>query len=289
MHRCSNGRDTSETHTSLVPMDLDLHIHSNVSDGILDPSDVVAAAVEAHLDAIAIADHDTVLGIAEAVEVARQHRIEVIPAIEVSTMLEGVELHILGYFIDPSDEGLLAHVREASTRREERLREMIGRLADQGLEISFEVVSSLSSDRGTLGRPHLARAMMTAGYVSTFGEAFDRYIGNDHPAYVPTHLLDPHQAIELIRRAGGISMWAHPPTRYLGEFLSLLTASGLCGLEVYRPKSSRKHVLELERIAKERDLLVSGGSDWHGPEQGPLGDFRVHASEVSELLAAGGI
>ena len=131
-------------------MDVDLHIHSNVSDGVLAPCAVVDAAAEAKLDAIAITDHDTVLGLAEALESARKYPVEVIPAIEVSTTLEEVELHILGYFVDPSNPELLAHVEDATSRREVRLREMVARLSEQGVEISFGAVSSGSPGRGTL-------------------------------------------------------------------------------------------------------------------------------------------
>ncbi len=270
-------------------MDLDLHVHSNVSDGTLDPSSIVAAAAAANLDVIALADHDTVLGVAEAAEAARRHRVEIVPAIEVSTTMAEVELHILGYFVDPSNAELLAHVDDAATRRQTRLQQMVERLSEQDVDVSFEAIRTASPGQTTLGRPHLARAMVEAGYVNTTSEAFDLYIGNSHAAYIPTGLLDPSEAIELIEGAGGIPVWAHPPIRYIGEFLPGLLASGLRGLEVYRPRTQRNRVLELERTAKEADLLLSGGSDWHGPDQGPLGEFRVDASEVSDLLAEGGI
>ncbi len=270
-------------------MDVDLHIHSNVSDGSLPPSAVVSAAADARLDAIALADHDTVHGVAEAVRVAQEYRIEVVPAIEISATADEVELHILGYFVDPTNTELLGHVEEAGVRRETRLRNMVTRLAEDGVEVSFDAVSSASPGRGTLGRPHLARALVDGGYVDTPAEAFDRYIGNAHPAYIPTRLLDPTEAIRLIQKADGVAVWAHPPMRYLEELLPGLCASGLRGIEVYRPRSSRNRVLLLEQIARERGLLVSGGSDWHGPEHGPLGEFRIQASEVSALLAEGGM
>ncbi len=270
-------------------MDLDLHIHSDVSDGSLSPRAVVQAAAAARLDVIAIADHDTVAGIPEALESAEAQPIEVIPAVEISASLEDVDLHILGYFVDPANRALRGHTRDATERRESRMCEMIGRLSEQGIEITFDAVSTRSSGRGTLGRPHLARALVDAGYVETVPEAFDRYIGNLHPAYIPTRLLDPGQAIELIHGSGGISVWAHPPSKHLGALLPVLEGHGLQGLEVYRPKTPRRWVRELERIAKERDLLICGGSDWHGPEQGPLGEFRVDARDVGKLLDAGGM
>ena len=270
-------------------MHLDLHIHSNASDGSLDPGAVVHAAVQANLDVIAIADHDTVGGVHAALEAARDRPIEVVPAIEMSATVEQVELHLLGYFVDHTNPELVAHTDAAARRRETRLRQMVDRLAEQGLEISFPAVCSISGRQGTLGRPHLARAMVEAGHVDSIQEAFVRYIGNAHPAYVPASLVDSHQAIGLIGRAGGIAVWAHPPLRLIQELLPALRVSGLRGLEVYRPRASLRHMRELERFAREGGLMVSGGSDWHGPEQGPLGDFRVEAAEVSDLISAGGM
>jgi len=268
---------------------LDLHIHSDASDGDLGAAAVVDAAVQANLDVIAIADHDTVAGVQDAIEAARDHPVQVIPAIEMSATVNQVELHILGYFVDHTDPELLDHTDAAVHRRESRLREMVDRLATEGLDIPFEAVRAMSGGRGTLGRPHLARAIMEAGHVESVPEAFARFIGNDHPAYVPAALIDPGEAIGLIERAGGISVWAHPPRRLVAEFLPALRTSGLRGLEIYRPRASASHLRELERVAKENGLLVSGGSDWHGPEQGLLGEFRVESEDVSDLLSAGGI
>lgn len=270
-------------------MHLDLHIHSDASDGALDAAAVVGAAVQAKLDVIAIADHDTVAGVQDALEAARDHPVQVIPAIEMSATVEQVELHILGYFVNHTDPDLVEHTDAAVHRRETRLRQMVDRLATEGLDIPFEAVCAISGGRGTLGRPHLARALMEAGHVESVPEAFARYIGNEHPAYVPAALISPDQAIGLIARAGGIPVWAHPPRRLVEELLPALQTSGLRGLEIYRPRTSAGHVRKLERIAKENGLLVSGGSDWHGPEQGSLGEFRVEAVDVSGLLSAGGI
>jgi predicted metal-dependent phosphoesterase TrpH len=131
--------------------------------------------------------------------------------------------------------------------------------------------------------------MVEAGVVSSVPEAFDRYIGNDHPAYIPTLLLDPGEAIRLIHGAGGLAIWAHPPAYRLGELLPGLLAWELDGLEVYRPFLSRDRMLKIEAAARRDGLLVTGGSDWHGPDGGPLGEFRVHASEVARFLEAGGM
>ncbi len=273
-------------------MELDLHIHSNVSDGTLDPSAVVALAARANLDVIALADHDTVLGIEEAVSTGRACQVDVIPAIEVSVSSERADLHILGYFVDPSSEALLTYSREAALRRESRLRLMLERLTDEAVDLTFEDVQAVRSAApaaGTVGRSHLAQAMVKAGYVTHFAQAFERYIGNEHDAYVPLRLLTPLEAVNLIDEAGGFSVWAHPPLRHLRELLPELVECGLRGLEVYRPRTRPSQVAELERTAREWGLFVSGGSDWHGPEQGDLGEFRISASEVSAFLEAGGM
>jgi predicted metal-dependent phosphoesterase TrpH len=270
-------------------VDLDLHIHSTASDGFLPPEEVVLAAVEARLDLISLTDHDTVAGISAAIEAARPHPIQVIPGIEMSTGSEVAELHILGYFIDPTDPTLLAHTARASGARRERMEDILSRLRAQGVELSFEAVEAQAKDGGVLGRPHLAQAMVGAGIVSTVDDAFIQYIGNASPAYVPLRLVDPPAAIRIIRNAGGIAVWAHPPIRYFHDLLPGLVEAGLAGVEVYRPRMVPDRLLKLERGARNAGLLLSGGSDWHGPGGGPLGEFRVRSSEVAALLEAGGI
>ncbi len=270
-------------------MDLDLHIHSTASDGFLSPAEVVEAAIDARLDVIALTDHDTVAGVPPAIEAAAGRSLEVVAALEVSTTLGDQEFHILGYFVDPFDERLLAHTAEASRRRKSRMEGMLGRLREQGIDLSFEAVARRASEDGSLGRPHLAHAMVEAGYVESAPKAFELYIGNEHPAYLPTRLLEPEEAIRMIRSAGGVSVWAHPPVDRLPELLPLLVKAGLEGLEVYRPRMSSGRMVRLEEAARRAGLLVSGGSDWHGPEHGRLGEFRVKSPEVAGLLSAGGL
>jgi 3',5'-nucleoside bisphosphate phosphatase len=271
-------------------MDVDLHIHSTVSDGVSTPEEVVEAALAGRLDAIALTDHDAVAGVARAREAVAGRRLEVIAGIEVSTTTNGSELHILGYFVDPDHPKLKAYEGSAGVRRDERMREMVERLEGLGVEVSFEdVVKAAGEDRGNLGRPHLARALVDAGVVATVPEAFERFIGNEHPAYVPTRLLTPEQGIALILEAGGIPIWAHPRDDELDRFLQDLVECGLRGIEVYRPRTPHYRVAALERRAHSLGILVSGGSDWHGPDDGSLGDFRVGSDEIRGLLAAGGM
>lgn len=271
-------------------MDVDLHIHSTASDGVRTPEQVVEAALAGRLDAIALTDHDTTAGVGRARDAVVGRPLEVIAGIEVSTTTNGCELHILGYFVDLEHPELKAYEGSAGQRRDERMREMVERLAGLGVEVSFQdVVDAAGEDRGNLGRPHLARALVDAGVVATVPEAFERFIGNEHPAYVPTRLLTPEQGIALILEAGGVPIWAHPRDDELDRFLQGLVGAGLRGIEVYRPRTPQYRVVELERRARSAGILVSGGSDWHGPDDGSLGDFRVGSEEVHGLLAAGGM
>ena len=271
-------------------MRLDLHLHSLASDGSESPTRVIETAAAVSLDVIALTDHDTTEGVASAREAARYLPVEVIAGIEVSTTHGGMELHILGYFVDPSAPRLKAHETRAKNVREERMREMIRRLATEAVEVSFDdVVEAAGPTRHSLGRPHLARALVRAGYVTTISEAFDRYIGNGHAAYIPTALVTPEEGIAIILAAGGIPVWAHPPFEAINSVLPQLVQAGLRGLEVYRPRTPADKILRLERSAKSVGLLVSGGSDWHGPDSGTLGGFYVTGEEVAKLLEAGGI
>lgn len=272
-------------------MRLDLHIHTTASDGSWSPEAVVRGAAEGGLDVISITDHDTAAAVAPAREAARDLRIEVIAGIEVSSTFQGQDVHILGYFIDPAAQGITAHGRRAGKRREERMREMLARLAHQGIEVPFEAVERAAGpDRVVIGRPHLARALVDAGHASSVYEAFDRLIGDDCDAFVPTHLLDPVGAVEVVVSGGGIPVWAHPPGELVDTLLPPLREAGLRGLEVYRPRNRKADVLRLESICKTGGLLTTGGSDWHTPDAGSdLGDFYVTADEVEGLLAAGGM
>lgn len=272
-------------------MRLDLHIHTVASDGAWTPEEVVEGALAGRLDVIAIADHDTAAGVEHAVRSAGGRNLEIIPATELSTTFEGRELHILGYFIDPSDPGLLAHQERAEGLRLARIEGMVGRLRREGVPVELDAVLRQAGPRRSMvGRPHLARAMVEAGHVSDVPEAFDRFIGDRHPAFIPTALASPVEAVEVIRGAGGIAVWAHPPGDLVEELLPYLRTAGLRGLEVYRPRSRPDQVRRLEHIARSADLLTSGGSDWHDPDRNEaLGDFWVAAPDIGALLEAGGM
>jgi predicted metal-dependent phosphoesterase TrpH len=272
-------------------MKLDLHVHTTASDGSLSPREVVALAADGGLNVLAITDHDTVAGIPAAIEAATEVALELIPGIEVSSTLEGGEYHILGYFIDPRSDSIQAHERHALGGRERRMEEMVVRLRRQGLLIDMsDVFDAAGPDRSAIARPHLARVLVLKGYAKSVPDAFDRLIGDGHPAFVSTSLATPREAIQVILDGGGTPVWAHPPIDALNRFLPEFVTAGLKGVEVFRPRSTPAHVKKLERIAKAAGLLVTGGSDWHDPERGyPLGSFFVTEDDVKELLEAGGL
>ena len=171
------------------------------------------------------------------------------------------------------------------------MREMISRLGDQGVKVTFEDVErAAGEDRVVIGRPHLAAALVGLGYANSTYDAFDRLIGDDHPAFVPTHLLEPAGAVEIVLESGGIPVWAHPPADMIDGLLPSMKAAGLQGLEVYRPRNRRADIQRLESVCRTAGLLMTGGSDWHGPEGGSaLGDFHVSAREIERFLEAGGL
>lgn len=273
-------------------MRVDLHMHSTASDGEFAPEKVVKLARAGHLDLIALADHDTTSGYEAAKAAGDALAVEVIPAIEMSSTHDGHDLHILGYFVDPGATVLTEHTEHAQTSRSSRMERMIERLADQDVRVSMDAVRRIAGDderRKSIGRPHLAAALVEAGYVKTIQEAFNKYISDDHGAFVPTAVQTPEEAIERIRLAGGVSVWAHPPRSSLEALLPGFVDAGLRGLEVFRPNHSREYQAQLEAATERYGLVKGGGSDWHGTKDGSLGGFYIEAAEVGDLLETRGL
>ena len=272
-------------------MKLDLHVHTSASDGACHPKEVVALAIQAGLDVISITDHDTVAGVSGAMAAAADHGLHVIPGVEMSSTLKDREYHILGYFVDPDAAALKGHEHKALEGRENRMIEMVARLRRQGLLIEYDdVLEEAGPERSAIARPHLARALVAKGYASSTPDAFDRLIGDGHPAHVLTRLATTEDAIQIILDSGGIPVWAHPPAASRSRLLPEFVRAGLRGLEVYRPRSRPDQILGLEQAAKASGLMMTGGSDWHTPDGGAaLGDFFVTEDEVASLLEAGGM
>ena len=268
---------------------IDLHIHSNASDGRLSPGEVVSRAVARGLAVIAITDHDTVDGIAPALEAARAFdSLRVIPGIELSTDIPAGEAHVLGYFIDYTDRGLRADLEKMRNSRWERARKMVARLADHGLRIQWERVLQIAGS-ATVGRPHVAQAMIERGYVQSFQDAFARYIGRDGPAYVERDKMTPVQAVELILRGKGLPVLAHPLTVPDPEAVVVeLQAAGLIGIEVYYKNSSEDDIIRLLRLSERQGLIPTGGTDYHGLDartEIDIGGVDVPSECVERLLA----
>jgi 3',5'-nucleoside bisphosphate phosphatase len=270
-------------------MRVDLHLHSTASDGAHPPREIVARARAARLDVIALADHDTTAGVADARSAAGSE-IEVIPALEISAAHAGRDLHILGYFVDLDAPPLVRYVARARTVREDRIREMIQRLAALDVPVDFDaVIAEAGPDAGSLARPHLARVLHAAGHVSTVSEAFDRFIGDEGPAYVAARLLDVPGAIRLIHDAGGLAVWAHPPQSLLDAVLPAFVEAGLDGIECYRPRLPEPDLQRLLQQVRRHRLVATGGSDWHGDWHGDLGSFYLQRDHVREFLELGGL
>ncbi len=263
-------------------MKLDLHLHTNASDGSLSPAELVQNARAGGLDVIAVTDHDTVAGVNAAVAAAGAD-LRVVTGIEISSQLDG-ELHMLGYMIDMNNEALLSYTRAASVRRQERMRGILERLARRNIHITYdEVIAGASTRPDAVGRPHLARALVDRGHARNINDAFDRLIGDDSDAYVAVQMLSPVQAIELIHAAGGVAVWAHPRIDVFDREVRNLRKLGLDGVECFRPRHTSADVQYFEAAASELGLIRTGGSDWHGAWHGRLGDYSVDGTQIPEF------
>lgn len=244
---------------------VDLHIHSTASDGRLSPAEVVHRAAEAGLAVIALADHDTVNGIVPALEAARTFpSLKVIPCVEISTDISKGEIHVLGYFIDYTNHDLQATLGRMRHSREGRAEGMIAKLRNLGLPIEWERVKEIAGS-GSIGRPHIAQAMLEKGYIASIKEAFTKYISRDGPAYVEREKMTPAEAVELILRANGLPVLAHPVTiNDLEAMVIELMTAGLVGIEAYYDGYTTEEINRLVSLADRHGLIVTGGSDYHG-------------------------
>ncbi len=248
---------------------IDLHVHTTASDGSMSPREVVRYACEKDLKAIAITDHDDVSGIADAVDEGKILGVEVIPGVELSVDHEGVFFHLLGYMIDWENSDLNNALYELRESRNIRNRKIINKLNELGCSITYEEVLE-ESVSGAVGRPHFAQVMLKSGFVNDYYEAFNKYLRNGGPAYFGRDKISFPKASELIRNAGGLPVLAHPHSlgikerSKLSQFIDDLAKYGLKGIEAHYSKHSKSQTSLYTFLAQERELIITGGTDFHG-------------------------
>ena len=266
----------------------DLHIHTHYSDGTMSPQEVVADALHCGINCIAITDHDTVDGISPAIEAARGCDLEVLPGIELSTEINGKDVHMLGYLFNWQDASLIEQLQKIQNARAERMKQMIQKLEALGIHnISFEEISDAAKTKA-LGRPHLAAALVEKKIVGNMRAAFDKYLAEGAPAYVPKFKQTPQEAIQLIKGLGGIVVLAHPMLTNVDELIPGLVAAGLGGLEAHYPNCSVNVMCFYENLARKHHLVITGGSDAHGAAKKHtfIGKVRIPYDLVEKLKEA---
>lgn len=272
---------------------VDLHTHTTASDGSLTPAQLVQRAARLGVKVLAITDHDTVDGVAVGTAEGARLGVEVIPGVEINTDVPGAEVHVLGYFFDVAHRELnekLAEIREGRIGRARRMAEV---LTEMGAPVRFERILEIAGD-GAVCRPHVAQALIEAGHVNGYQQAFEKYIGRNSPAYVSRQKFSPAEACALIRRAGGLPVLAHPvffdrygavKARFDQALLPDMLANGLAGIEVYYPRYDATTIELLLGVARSHGLVVTGGTDFHGvrPGEPDLGGVYVPMKTVRRL------
>lgn len=272
---------------------IDLHVHSNASDGTLAPADVVALAAKKGLKSIALTDHDTIAGIGDAKKAAENFPVEVIPGIELSCVYHGEEIHILGLFVNPEDEGFVSGIDNLKKIREQRNEEMIRRFNEAGLSMTLSEVRGGNPDT-VITRAHFARALREKGYVKNTEEAFKKYLTYGCPYCPKKEQITPEYAMELLLSSNASPVLAHPYLYHLGdakteELVSFLKDLGLQGLEVYHSSNNQHESGKLKKLAKKYGLFPTGGSDFHGSNKPDIdlgsgrGGLRISALLLDDI------
>ncbi len=270
----------------------DFHCHSNRSDGTSSPADLVAMAASHGVRVFALTDHDTLDGLDEArAAVAAHPGMAFVPGVEFGCYEPGTEVHILGLFVDPTDETFRTEIADAHRKRIERGEAITAALASLGVPVSWDRVREIAGE-ASVGRPHFARALIEAGHVADIDEAFERFLGRQSPAYIEGKRMYPQEAIDLIHGARGLAIFAHPPfTADYEHIAERLSAMGLDGMEVYYRHYAPDVVEALRALAERLGLIPSGGSDYHGLDrehEHEPGDFDMPREAVLRLLRVAG-
>ncbi len=276
---------------------VDLHVHSTASDGTLSPSEVIKLAKEIDLRAVALTDHDTIDGVEEALTAGRELGIEVIPGVELSCSYNNKEIHMVGLFINHNDAFFCERLDELKITRDNRNYEMADKFQEMGIPITFEEIRAHYPD-AIITRAHFASYLYEQGYVSSVRDAFDRYLNDNGPCFVPRYKMPASETIRLIHEAGSIAILAHPILYRMGnatlsEMVESLAKCGLDGIEAIYSTYTPSDESLIRRLAKENNLVLSGGSDFHGANKTAiklgtgLGRLRVHydvLARIKELL-----
>ena len=277
---------------------IDLHTHTTFSDGSFSPTDLVSLANHQGLDILAITDHDTTAGLSEALEVTKDLSLELIPGIELSAQFQDREMHILGYFINITDPHFQARLEALRSTRSTRILQILDQLHNLGMDVSLEEVEQ-ASGHGTIGRPHIAQVLITHGYVTNMKEAFEQLLGSRGKAYVPREVPEAQEIIQWIVDAGGVPVLAHPYWEGFNKEDSAkacqnLVEQGLQGLEVFYGTFSARHISFNLGLARRFELLMTGGSDFHGALKPDIalgkgrGSLHVPPKVVERLRVAAG-
>ncbi|MDD2927372.1 MAG: PHP domain-containing protein [Candidatus Omnitrophica bacterium] len=265
----------------------DLHLHTVFSDGTYTPEELISQSLKSGLSAIAVVDHDTVAGLAPTIAAAGESGLEVLSGVEISAEYKNQEVHILGYLVDHQDKAFLEKTVSLKNNRIERVYKMVAKLNALGLPLDPQSVFDLAGS-GTVGRLHIARALVKGGLVRSIYEVFQKYIGDNGPAYVLGFRFTPQEAIAFIKQAGGVPVLAHPYALNNDELILEFVKLGLMGLEVYYPEHSQGAVNFYLELARQNNLLVTGGSDCHGKAKPEvrIGSIKVPYALVEKLKEA---
>ncbi|MDR7856204.1 PHP domain-containing protein [Tissierella sp.] len=267
-------------------MKFDLHVHTNHSDGLFSPEKIVDLAVDQNLNGIAITDHDTTTGIEFAINHSKRYKnFEVIPGIEISCVYNDNEVHILGYFIDYNNKDIITITNKLKSSRLTRGIEIVNKINQLGLDISLEEVKEFSGEE-YIGRPHIARVMVKKDYVTDIQDAFNKYLDRGKPAYVERYKISIKETISLIKNAGGIAVLAHPGLLKDKNIIDYCISLGIDGLECIHSKHSKSVVENLSIIARANNLIITGGSDFHGDlinGEIILGKYFINLQNILEM------
>lgn len=264
---------------------IDLHVHTNFSDGLFSPEEVLELAQDREYDVIAITDHDNIDGFLQVRNYAELLGIELIPGVEISTLHHGRDTHILAYYFDPENKALNELLKKIYDSRFDRAKSIIEKLNARGIKIDIEKVQSYAGRNNYLGRPHIARALIESGYCADKYEAFDIHLGENCYAYVPKFAPSSQAAIAAVHQAGGIAVLAHPYTLGDDSLISDIIDFGIDGMEVFYAKCNDETIYHYNEIAKENGLIRTGGSDFHGDgfDLEIFGNYSAPEKALNEL------